>query len=60
MIETILRNIKLIDEGGTWVLLYNNRKYLRLQEARSRDDAEQQIAEMLFLRDPDGTDRRQS
>ena len=51
MIETILKNTKLFDEDGTWVLLYNNRKYLRLLDATSRDDAEQQIAEMLFLCD---------
>jgi hypothetical protein len=51
MIEEILSDTELIKEDGTWVLIHNNRKYLRLLDAISRDDAEQQIAEMLFLRD---------
>jgi len=51
MIEKILRNTKLIEIGNTWVLVYNEREYLRLLSATSRDDAEQQIAEMLFIRD---------
>jgi hypothetical protein len=51
LIEKILGNTKLIEIDNTWVLIYNDGEYLRLLSANSRDDAEQQIAEMLFLRD---------
>ena len=53
MIESILRKAKLVEIDNVWVLLYNDREYIHLLEAKSRDDAEQQIAELLFLRDTD-------
>jgi hypothetical protein len=51
VIEAILKDdSRLVKIDDTWVLLYQNREYVRLPDAKSREDAEQQIAEMLFLR----------
>lgn len=49
-IERVLSNSRLVNCEGVWTLLYQGREYMRLLDARSREDAEQQIAEMLFLR----------
>jgi hypothetical protein len=49
VIEHILSGTTLVQVDGTWVLTHNGREYLRLIDATSRIDAEQQIAEMLFL-----------
>ena len=49
----ILRNARLVEIDNVWVLLYKDREYIRLLDAKSRDDAEQQIAELLLLRDTD-------
>ena len=48
-IESILRDTRLVEIDNVWVLLYKDREYIRLLNARSRDDAEQQIAELLLL-----------
>ena len=58
-IESIIRNARLVEIDNVWVLLYKNREYIRLLDAKSRDDAEQQIAELLLVRDPDQHDRDQ-
>jgi hypothetical protein len=39
----------LVQIEGQWTLMYKGSEYMRLLEATSRDDAEQQIAEMLFV-----------
>ena len=52
-IESILRNARLVEIDNVWVLLYKDREYIRLLDAKSREDAEQQIAELLLLRDTD-------
>jgi hypothetical protein len=49
VIEHILRATKLVEIDKTWVLIYNDKEYMRLLDAKSREDAEKQIAEMLFL-----------
>lgn len=49
-IERVIPNSRLVNCEGVWTLLYDGREYMRLLDARSREDAEQQIAEMLFLR----------
>jgi hypothetical protein len=36
------------EQDGTWTLLYEGAEYIRLLDARSFSDAEQQIAEMLL------------
>ena len=48
-IESVLRNARLVEIDNVWVLLYKDREYIRLLDAKSRDDAEQQIAELLLL-----------
>ena len=48
-IESILRNARLVEIDNVWVLLYKDREYVRLLDAKSRADAEQQIAELLLL-----------
>jgi hypothetical protein len=48
-IESILRDTRLVEIDNLWVLLYKDREYIRLLNDRSRDDAEQQIAELLLL-----------
>ena len=48
-IEPILINARLVEIDNVWVLLYKDREYIRLLDAKSRDDAEQQIAELLLL-----------
>jgi tRNA(Ile)-lysidine synthase TilS/MesJ len=53
MIESILRNARLVQIDNIWVLLYKDREYVRLLDAKSRADAEQQIAELLLLLDTD-------
>ena len=49
MIENVLENATLREIGSTWAVVYRGKEYMRLLDARSRADAEQQIAEMLFL-----------
>jgi hypothetical protein len=46
----MLDDCALVNIDGIWVLMWRAREYMRLLNARSREDAEQQIAEMLFLR----------
>ena len=50
LLNNVLHNSTLIQTHDGWVLTYEGREYLRLMDAKSQDDAEQQIAEMLFLR----------
>jgi hypothetical protein len=50
MIEKILQNTRLTEIDNTWVLIDSDGQYVRLLSATSRDDAEQQIAEMMFIR----------
>ena len=50
MIDKILQNTRLTEVDNTWVLFSSDGEYVRLLSATSRDDAEQQIAEMLFIR----------
>ena len=52
-IDSILRNARLVEIDNVWVLLYKDREYIRLLDAKSRADAEQQIAELLLLLDTD-------
>ena len=54
VIEEILEDASLVEIDNTWVLLYKDREYMRLLDAKSREDAEEQIASMLFLRDAIG------
>jgi hypothetical protein len=49
VIEAVLKDVKLREVDGAWALFYQGREYMRLLDAKSREDAEQQIAEMLFL-----------
>ena len=51
MIEEILRNVKLVEIDNVWTLVYKDREYIRLLDAKSREDAEQQIVELLFVRE---------
>lgn len=53
MIEEILRNVKLIEIDNVWTLVYKDREYIRLLDAKTREDAEQQVVELLFVRDAD-------
>jgi hypothetical protein len=39
----------LAQEAGVWVLFWEGKEYIRLLDAKSRDDAEQQLAEMYFM-----------
>jgi hypothetical protein len=50
VVEAILKDTRLVKIDDTWVLFYQDREYIRLPHAQSRGEAEQQIAEMLFLR----------
>ena len=38
-IESILRNARLVEIDNVWVLLYKDREYIRLLDAKSREDA---------------------
>ena len=44
VIEEILEDASLVEIDNTWVLLYKVREYMRLLDAKSREDAEEQIA----------------
>ena len=50
MIHEILKDTTLRKVGGEWTLSYQGKEYMRLLDATSREDAEQQILEMLFVR----------
>jgi hypothetical protein len=39
----------LITVDGIWTLLYNDRYYVAFPEARSREEAEDQLAELLMM-----------
>jgi hypothetical protein len=39
----------LVQVDGIWTLFYKGRTYIALLDARSRDDALTQIAEMMFM-----------
>jgi hypothetical protein len=43
-----LPNCTLAEQDGVWTLFYEGKGYLRLVEAESRSDAQQQVAEMLL------------
>jgi hypothetical protein len=47
--QVIPAKCTLIEQGGIWTLFYDGREYLRLLDATCRSDAEQQVAEMLFM-----------
>ncbi len=51
VIEAVLKHTRLVEIDATWVLIYKDKEYIYLLDAESREDAEQQIAEMLFLRE---------
>jgi hypothetical protein len=40
----------LAEVNGIWTVMHENGAYMQLLDAKSREDAEQQVAEMLFLR----------
>ena len=42
-----LPNCTLVQQDGVWTLFYKGKEYVRLIEARSRSEAQEQIAEML-------------
>jgi hypothetical protein len=48
-IEDILPHTTLDRVNGEWTLHYRRREYICLLDATSREDAETQIAEMLFM-----------
>ena len=50
MIEEILKDTTLRKVDGKWTLFYKGKEYMRLLDATSREDAEQQVSEMLFVR----------
>ena len=43
-----LPNCTLEKQDGIWTLFYKGKEYIRLLEAKSRTDAQEQIAEMLI------------
>ena len=43
-----LPNCTLEQREGIWTLFYKGQEYIRLLEAKSRTDAQEQIAEMLI------------
>ena len=50
MADDIFKDAKLAEVHGTWRLFYNGgREHLTLLDARSRQDAEGQLAEIAFL-----------
>lgn len=49
-VTAVLKDATLSQVGGVWTLLWKGREYMRLLGAHSREHAEQQIAEMLFVR----------
>jgi hypothetical protein len=50
VIEKILKDTKLVEVDGTWVLLHREQVYVSLLDAKSHEDAEQQLAQLLLLR----------
>jgi hypothetical protein len=50
VIEEILKDASLHEIDGTWTLFFEGKEYMRLLDAKSRADAEQQIYEMLLVR----------
>jgi hypothetical protein len=42
-----LPNCTLAQQDGIWTLFYEGKVYMRLLDAKSRRDAQEQIAEML-------------
>jgi hypothetical protein len=49
LVESPLGNLAQVD--GIWTIMHQNGAYMQLLDASSREDAEQQVAEMLFLRE---------
>ena len=49
-VTAVLKDATLSQVGGVWTLRWRGREYMRLLDANSREHAEQQIAEMLFVR----------
>jgi hypothetical protein len=45
----MIRDTTLLLVAGVWTLYYKGEQYIRLLDAESREDAEEQIAEMLSL-----------
>jgi hypothetical protein len=48
MSEKIPLNFSLIEIDGVWTLFYQGRSYVALIDAQTREDAEEQLAEMLL------------
>jgi hypothetical protein len=48
MSKPLIPDIKLLLVAGVWTLYYKGQEYLRLLDAASREDAEQQLSDMLL------------
>lgn len=48
MSENISPDMALVEIDGVWTLFYQGRPYVALVDAQSREDAEEQLAEMLL------------
>jgi hypothetical protein len=46
MSDSSAKEIQLLQVAGVWTLYYKGRRYVRLPDAESREDAEQQISQM--------------
>jgi hypothetical protein len=49
-IEYVVSDTILMNIDGVWTFFYKGRKYIAMLDARSRDDALAQIAEMMFMK----------
>ena len=43
-----LPSCTLVQQDGVWTLFYEGKEYMRFLDAKSRTEAQEQIAEMLF------------
>ena len=48
MSENTRPDMALVEIDGVWTLFYQGRPYVALVDAQSREDAEEQLAEMLL------------
>ena len=53
-----LSQMQLLLVAGAWTLYYKGQEYMRLLDAESREEAQQQVSEMLALSALRSTDRR--
>jgi hypothetical protein len=47
--QQILKEVTLVQVAGQWTVMYKRREYMRLLDATSREDAEQQLKETLLV-----------